>query len=312
MSFAAMMLVGLVIDIAFGWPNWLYARIGHPVTWMGALINFCEVRLNRGAGAQQRRGGVLTVIGVIAASVLPACALLVMLPDGLFGTLIGGVLAWPFIAARAMFEHVEAVANPLAAGDLDKARHAVSMIVGRNPDQLDTQGVARAAIESLAENTSDGITAPLFWGCVLGLPGLAAYKAINTMDSMIGHRSVRFEDFGKAAARLDDVVNILPARLTGLMIAVAAVQRCAAAWSTMRRDAHKHRSPNAGWPEAAMAGALDVSLSGPRIYDDRIVDEPWVNETAPPPQPQSLDRSLSIFKRTIALMGLALLALSVV
>ncbi|MFM7404892.1 MAG: cobalamin biosynthesis protein, partial [Erythrobacter sp.] len=172
--------------------------------------------------------------------------------------------------------------------------------------QLDDAGVARAALESLAENASDGIVAPLFWGAVLGLPGIAAYKAINTLDSMIGHRTARYEDFGKASARLDDLVNLIPARLTGVALALVSGRR--AALSVMWRDAGRHRSPNAGWPEAAMAGALGVRLSGPRVYGDQVANEPWLNASAPDPGPADLAKGLGLYRRAMVLCGAALVA----
>jgi adenosylcobinamide-phosphate synthase len=184
------------------------------------------------------------------------------------------------------------------------------MIVGRDPSQLDAAGIARAATESLAENTSDGIVAPLFWGAIFGLPGIAAYKAINTLDSMIGHRTPRYEAFGWAAARIDDVANLIPARLTGLLFAIVSVRPCIAL-ATMWRDAGQHRSPNAGWPEAAMAGALDIRLSGPRIYEGRLSQEPWLNGEAADPTAADLNRALALYRRAMLLLaaGLALLAL---
>ncbi|HRO15161.1 MAG TPA: CobD/CbiB family cobalamin biosynthesis protein, partial [Paracoccus sp. (in: a-proteobacteria)] len=175
----------------------------------------------------------------------------------------------------------------------------------------DGPGIARAALESLAENASDGVIAPLFWGAVAGLPGIAAYKAVNTLDSMIGHRTARHEAFGWAAARIDDVANLIPARLTALLIAGAG-GRPIAAWRAMRADARRHRSPNAGWPESAMAGALGVRLSGPRIYADRIADEPWINGDAPDPAPAELGRGLAFYRRAVALMALALAAAALV
>ncbi|MGH6959089.1 MAG: adenosylcobinamide-phosphate synthase CbiB, partial [Dongiaceae bacterium] len=181
---------------------------------------------------------------------------------------------------NSLYRHVAAVAEALEAGGLPAGRYAVSHIVGRDPEQLDDAGVSRAALESLAENFSDGVTAPLFWGLLLGLPGLLAYKAINTADNMIGHRTERHEAFGWAAARLDDLVNLLPARLAGATLAAAAAflrsTDPAVAWHTMRRDAPKHRSPNAGWPEAAMAGALSLALNGPRAYHGEFIDDPWM------------------------------------
>jgi len=301
-----MMALALAIDAAIGWPARLFARVGHPVTWLGALIAALEAQLNRGGAVRRRGMGGLIVLLVTAAAALPALAFQMVLPGGVWGLVLGAVLAWPLIAARSLHDHVAAVARPLSAGDLDGARAAVAMIVGRDPARLDAAGIARAALESLAENASDGVVAPLFWGAVFGLPGLAAYKAINTMDSMIGHRTARYEDFGKAAARLDDLVNLLPARLTGVAMALAS-GRARTALRVMARDAGAHRSPNAGWPEAAMAGALGIRLSGPRIYGDRVAEEPWLNGAAPDPAPAELARGLALYGRAMVLCGLALL-----
>lgn len=304
MNFAAAMLIAMAIDAAVGWPDWLYRRIGHPVTWLGRLVNGLERELNRGAPMARRVSGVaILVIATLIFAGAPT-AVLAFVPTGIAGTVVAGVLAWPLIAIRSMREHVEAVAEPLETGDLKQARHAVSMIVGRDPQQLDEAGVSRAAIESLAENTSDGIVAPVFWGVVFGLPGIAAYKAVNTLDSMIGHRNERYEDFGWASARFDDLVNLLPARLTGFLFAVAGgapLRSLAAMW----RDAGKHRSPNAGWPESAMAGALGVRLSGPRGYHGRMTNEPWVNAKGSDPGAAELRRGLAIYRR--ALIGLAIM-----
>lgn len=306
MSFAAIMLAGLAIDAAIGWPDRLHARIGHPVTWVGALIAALEARWNEGPRTRRLRRGAAAVALVCAAALLPALALQASLPDGWAGLLIGGLLTWPLIAARSMRAHVVAVAHPLARGDVAGARKAVAMIVGRDPSRLDARGIARAALESLAENTSDGILAPVFWGVVAGLPGIAVYKAVNTLDSMIGHRDARFEAFGKAAARLDDALNWIPARLTGGLFALAS-GRPGGVWCVMRQDAPRHRSPNAGWPESAMAGALGVRLSGPRLYGDTIADEPWLNGAAPDPGTAELSRGLSLYARSMALLALALL-----
>lgn len=311
MTGALAMLVALVLDAAIGWPDGLYRRIGHPVTWLGRVISWLEARLNHGAPRRRFVTGALTSLTAIACITLPAVALLVLLPDGWVGAVIMGVLAWPLVAVRSMYSHVADVAQPLAQNDLPQARHAVSMIVGRDPARLDAPGVTRAALESLAENTSDGIVAPLFWGVVLGLPGIAAYKAINTLDSMIGHRNDRYEYFGKAAARLDDLVNLIPARLTGGVFAITG-PRPVAALRLMFKDAGQHRSPNAGWPEAALAGALNVRLSGPRQYGAQRVEEPWVNDGAPDPTPADLQRGLSLYVRAMVALAacLGILALS--
>jgi adenosylcobinamide-phosphate synthase len=313
MSFAAMMLVAMVLDSLIGWPARLYAVIGHPVTWIGALIHWLDLALNHDAarGTSRRMAGVATALMVIGVTGGVAWALQCALPAGWLGILIGGVLAWPLLALRSMYTHVAAVVLPLQNNDLVQARFAVSMIVGRNAAVLDEAGVARAAMESLAENTSDGIVAPLFWGAILGLPGIAAYKAINTLDSMIGHRTPRFEAFGWASARIDDLVNLIPARLTGAVFAlVANAPRHAA--KVMWRDAGLHRSPNAGWPEAAMAAGLGVRLSGPRVYADRVAEEPWVNAGAADPTPADLQRGLALYVRAMFVLGAALLGLALV
>ncbi len=302
MSFAAAMLIAMALDALLGWPDALFLRIGHPVTWLGRLISTLEGALNR--GPLRRLTGVLTALVVIGTAGGLGALALALLPGGWVGTVLAGVLAWPLVAIRSMHDHVAAVARPLAAGDLAGARQAVSMIVGRDPSTLDSAGVARAATESLAENTSDGIVAPLFWGVVAGLPGIAAYKAINTLDSMIGHKSPRYLQFGWASARIDDGVNLAPARLTGALFALVSA-RPGAAFACMARDARHHRSPNAGWPEAAMAGALGVRLSGPRIYDGRVSAEPWVNGGCPDPTPGDLSRGLALYRRAmVALAGL--------
>lgn len=313
MSTATAMLVALTVDALMGWPAAIYARIGHPVTWIGALIGALDRSLNRASASDlmRRVAGVIAATSVIGASAGLAWLVSTLLPDGWLGLVLTGVLAWPLLAVRSMHDHVAKVAEPLAAGDLDAARHAVSMIVGRDPSELGSPDVARAALESLAENTSDGIIAPLFWGVLVGLPGIAAYKAVNTLDSMIGHRTSRHEAFGWAAARIDDAANLIPARLTGLLFAIVS-GRFQPALAAMRRDAHLHRSPNAGWPETAMAGALGVRLSGPRAYGGRMSDEPWLNGAAPDPDHRDIVRGLAIYRRAMTGAAIVLLALAMV
>ena len=232
MSFAAIMLGALLLDLAIGWPRWLFARIGHPVTWIGALISRLDAAWNKGNGA--RWSGLACVVCVVFAATFPAVLAQQSASDGLIGTIVLAVLAWPLVAARSLQSHVADVADPLERGDVAKARQAVAMIVGRDVSAAEPPAISRAALESLAENTSDGVVAPLFWGLLLGLPGIAAYKAVNTLDSMIGHRTTRHASFGWAAARLDDAVNWVPARLTGATF--AALSGRAAAWQVMRRN----------------------------------------------------------------------------
>jgi adenosylcobinamide-phosphate synthase len=311
MTGAAIMLIGLLTEALVGWPKPLFRAIGHPVTWIGKVIGLLDDWLNveDGDDGPRRTAGIIAALAVIAFCAELAAIVTWLLPGGWIGLVISGILAWPFIAARSLADHVAAVARPLAAGDLAGARSAVAMIVGRDPERLDEAGVARATLESLAENASDGVVAPLFWGAIFGLPGIVGYKAINTLDSMIGHRTPRHEAFGWAAARIDDVANLIPARLTGLLFA-AVSGRFAPAVAVMRRDSRHHRSPNAGWPEAAMAAALGVRLSGPRIYHDRVSDEPWINGEAPDPGPEALTAGLKLYHKSMVTLAvlLALLA----
>ena len=303
----------MTMDALLGWPAALFARIGHPVTWIGRLIDWLDRNWNRttDAPATRRMAGLAAVLVVIASCVGIGWIVQAALPSGWSRAVFVGVLAWPLVALRSLHDHVAAVARPLQAGDIDAARLAVAQIVGRDPSTLDEAGIARAAIESLAENASDGIVAPVFWGALFGLPGILGYKAINTLDSMIGHRSERHLWFGWAAARSDDVGNFIPARLTGLLFAIV-VPHPLAACAVMIQDANRHRSSNAGWPEAAMAGALGVRLSGPRSYHGSITIEPWLNDGARDPLGTDIRRGLKLYIRAMLLHGVALVALALV
>lgn len=311
MSFATALLLALAIDMVVGWPSWLYQRIGHPVGWIGALISALDRRLNKDSQTfpVRRLMGVITALLIIALAATIGWALQNILPSGWGGLILGAVFAWPLLAMRAMYTHVAAVYPPLASGQIDAARLEVAKIVGRDPSELDMPGITRAALESLAENTSDGIVAPVFWGIIAGLPGLFAYKAINTLDSMIGYRTPRHAAFGWAAARIDDVVNLIPARLTALCFC-AVCKHPLKALRVMWHDAGHHRSPNAGWPEAALAGALNIRLSGPRRYHGKTSDEPWVNAQAPDPKPACLRRGLRLYGRSMALMVVVIAAIA--
>ncbi|MBH5399746.1 cobalamin biosynthesis protein CobD [Bradyrhizobium sp. CNPSo 4010] len=307
------MVVAMAVDALLGWPAWLFARIGHPVTWLGGLIAAIDTTWNRASDppSLRRAAGVAGALAVIALSAALGWVLQSLLPSGWIQIVLIGILAWPLVALRSLHDHVAAVATPLLAGDVAAAREAVSRIVGRDPASLDEAGIARAAIESLAENTSDGIVAPVFWGALFGLPGILGYKAINTLDSMIGHRNDRHEAFGWAAARIDDVANFIPARLTGFLFVLLAPQR-SEALACMTRDARRHRSPNAGWPEAAMAGGLGVRLSGPRIYHGSVSNEPWLNESARDPRAADIAEALAVYRPAMLLVAglLAILAVA--
>jgi adenosylcobinamide-phosphate synthase len=276
------LLIALLIDGAIGDPAWLYRRLPHPAALLGRAIERLERRFNRAEDppGERRAAGVITVVLLVLFAALAGWAAAGIAHALPLHWLWLALAMSTLLARRSLEEHVAAVADGLGRGGLAAGREAVSHIVGRDPESLDESGVARAALESLAENFSDGVVAPAFWTVLFGLPGLVVYKAINTADSMIGHRTPRFAAFGWAAARLDDVVNWIPARLAGLLLIGAAAMHPEAdlrgAWRAMWRDAPHHRSPNAGWQEAALAGALGVALAGPRRYHGEVVDDAWM------------------------------------
>lgn len=271
--------LSLLVERAFGYPDRLVGAIGHPVMWIGGLISTLDKRFNRSddPDATRRAAGIAALMAIIAAAGLAALTLEKIALALPLGILLAALLASSLIAQRSLGDHVGAVARALESDGLEGGRRAVSRIVGRDPEKLDEAGVSRAAIESLSENFSDGIVAPALWLAVGGLPGAAIYKAVNTADSMIGHRTPRHQAFGWAAARFDDLINLPASRLSALLIVLAALfvsgASPAGAWQAVRRDAPKHRSPNAGWPEAAMAGALGLALAGPRYYGGVLVDD---------------------------------------
>ncbi|MEO1457922.1 MAG: adenosylcobinamide-phosphate synthase CbiB [Pseudomonadota bacterium] len=263
-----MLALALAIDAALGEPDAIWKRIPHPVVLMGRLVEMLEEGLNQGDFRWLK--GVVAVIVLVAATGAPALFLSIDLFGGLFEVLVAAIL----LAQKSLVQHVSAVAEGLKRS-LEEGRAAVAQIVGRDTDDLDADGVARAAVESAAENFSDGVVAPAFWFLLLGLPGIVVYKAVNTADSMIGHKTERYRAFGWAAARLDDALNWVPARIAGAILCVAGTGR--PAMEVMLRDAWLHRSPNAGWPEAAMAASLGVALAGPRAYGGTLTDDPYLN-----------------------------------
>lgn len=263
---ATLLIPALLLDAAFGEPKMLWDRFPHPAVLMGRAVAWAEARLNTGENRKAR--GVLAMAGLGAAA-LALGWLIHILPDfGVIEVIVAAIL----LAQKSLVQHVRAVADALRLS-LGDGRGAVAMIVGRDTAVLDRAGVARSALESAAENLSDGVIAPAFWFLIGGLPGLMLYKITNTADSMIGHRTPRYEQFGWAAARFDDLLNLIPARLTAVLIAVTHGMLNPA---PILRDAPLHRSPNAGWPEAAMAVCLNISLSGPRSYHGKQSDFPWV------------------------------------
>jgi adenosylcobinamide-phosphate synthase len=312
----AITLLALLIEATLGYPGRVLRAIGHPVMWLGWMIDALDHALNVAPdGARRRAAGFAAALVIVALPAVVAYAIdsaLSLLPYGFIAT---ALLASTLIAQRSLYEHVERVAAALEREGLDGGRLAVSQIVGRDPDALDEAGVARGAIESLAENFSDGVVAPVFWLAALGLPGGVAYKAINTADSMIGHRTARHRDFGFAAARLDDLVNLPASRLSALLIVAAAAigkdTSAANSWRAVFRDAGRHRSPNAGWPEAAMAGALGLSLAGPRVYGGVMVDDATMGNGRRDASAQDIRAALKLYRRADAILIALVAALAV-
>ncbi len=296
-----LLFMALGLDALLGDMPWLFRWVPHPVVMMGRLVAGLERRLNRPERSESDR----RQRGVVVALLVPLAAAAAGLAIAFVARTVPH--AWPvevfvaatLIAQRSLFEHVHDVARALQKGGLAAGRHAVARIVGRDPQALDVHGVARAAVESLAENFSDAVVAPVFWYVLLGLPGLLAYKAVNTLDSMVGYRTERYRAFGWASARLDDGLNLVPARLAAVMIALAALftpkGRPLRAVMTMIRDSRHHSSPNSGWPEAAMAGALDLALGGPRRYPGQAVEGQWIGGGRARATVADIDRALVLF-----------------
>jgi adenosylcobinamide-phosphate synthase len=298
----------MVIELCAGYPQAVLRAIGHPVTWIGRLIAALDRLLNRDtADTYWRRGAgiaaILLLLGIVGTIAFIVEHELLRLP---FEPIAVALVASTLIAQRSLHRHVADVADALERHGLAAGRVAVAKIVGRDPQTLDAAGVARAAIESLAENFSDAVVAPVFWMAIAGLPGAALYKAINTADSMIGHRTPRHEAFGWAAARLDDLVNLPASRLSALLlIAAAALNKstaAAAAWRAVVRDASRHRSPNAGYPEAAMAGALGLSLAGPRVYGGVPIDDATMGDGHRGSTVADIRRALMLYRYADAIL----------
>jgi adenosylcobinamide-phosphate synthase len=307
-------LAALAVERIIGWPGFLQARIGHPVEWSGGMIADLEERLNahdRLSPFSLRLRGLFAMLFLILfwglLAVLAVLLLRLLLPN--WHWLAEALLASPFLAQKSLRQHVrdvyEALRRRRHPDDLVTARRVVGRIVGRDTAEMDETRIVKAAIESLAENTSDGIIAPAFWLALFGLPGIVTYKVVNTADSMIGHRHAHLLHFGWAAARLDDLFNLIPARLTGVLYAMAAAltspRAGARALHVMWRDARRHVSPNAGWPEAALAGALDISLGGPRSYRGMVVDLAWMGDGREGLHQEDIPAALALYGRLLTL-----------
>lgn len=310
LSPALLLPTALLLEALLGYPDPVYRAIRHPVSWIGAIIAALDLGLNRPSWSpgQRRAAGILALLILLAGALVIGTLLQAALWSLPFGPLLVGLLASTLLAQRSLHRFVAAVPAGLRTGGLDGGRAAVAHIVGRDPQSLDEAGVSRAAIESLAENFSDGVVAPAFWLAIGGLPGLLAYKVINTADSMIGHLTPRHAAFGWASARLDDLVNLPASRLTALLLAAAAAMTkgadAAAALQAVVRDARHHRSPNAGWPEAAMAGALGLRLAGPRAYGGVTVQDHWMGNGRAAATAADIEAALRLYRRALGALWL--------
>ena len=306
----------LLFEALFGYPQALYRAIGHPVTWIGALITLLDKTLNRSQWSfvMRRASGVLALLlllGLTGGLTLFAEHYLIQTQEGV---VLAILLAATLPAQRSLNDHVLAVANALENGGVEAGRKSVSMIVGRNTSVLDEAGISRAAIESLAENFSDGVVAPIFWTAMFSLTGGVLYKAANTADSMIGHKSEKYHAFGWAAARFDDLVNLPASRISAVLIILAAalIPGCSAwnAIKAVRRDAPHHRSPNAGWPEAAMAGALGLKIAGPRLYGTEMVEDAYMGDGRREANTKDIRRALRVYRVAAVIEGVVVIALA--
>lgn len=296
-------LGAMLIDIALGWPNVLFKLVGHPVTWLSKIINLLDVNLNNPSysdNAKRLNGCIALLICIVLISIIfmTIQKILANVPFGIFITMI---LTWPLIAINSMHKHIKDILEDFKKNKIQLIRKSVSKVVGRNTLNLNKTNLVRASIESLGENTSDGIIAPIFWGLIFGLPGIALYKTINTLDSMIGYKNNKYKDFGWASARVDDFVNLIPSRITGIFYALIS-KNFLFTITVMIKDGNKHVSPNAGYPEAALAGALNVSLSGPRVYNKVTRNDPWLNEKGLPPSVLDLKKALKLYENIIKLI----------
>ena len=313
MNIALIIFFSVCIDIFFGWPKVLINSIGHPIIWVGKLINFLDLLLNKDSFNPSFRYffGILTLLTTTILCVFLAISIVNYTNHYKYNFLFLIVLIWPFIAINSMYSHIKDIIDDLERGNIKAARFSTSKIVSRDTESLSEKELIRASLESLSENTSDGIIAPIFWALLFGLPGIVAYKVVNTLDSMIGYKNHKYNYFGWASAKLDDLINYFPARITSILFLIFS-KNVLSNFKNLLIDAPKHKSPNAGWPEAAFAYTINVRLSGPRVYDGLTYNEKWVNEYGLEPKLIHLKQSLILFKKVIILLLLLLFTIHLI
>ena len=308
-SIPAIIILALFIDLLIGWPNKLFITIGHPVTWIGKAINFLEKALNKQQFSmiQKRALGILMICLLNFPILIGATFLMSFLKELPFNIIVQALLIWPLLGVRSLYSHVHAILLELEKDDLGSARITLSKIVGRDVKNLNEEQICKASIESLSESTSDGVIAPIFWALAFGFPGILFYKIVNTLDSMVGYKNERFQDFGWASARLDDFINLIPARITAIVIAILTSNPLKA-FLFASKNSVASSSPNAGWPQSAMAYALKISLMGQKSFDGLIINQPSINEYAPAPKRQKLREALNFYKKIVILVIVILTA----
>ncbi len=313
-SFVLILAFALLFDALVGDPRWFYKIVPHPVVLIGRPIGWLDAKLNRPNRSETDRliRGAIAALIVVSFWVAAGWLIADHLRDWRYGWMVEVLIVGIFLAARSLYDHVRRVGKGLRDGGLEGGRREIAHIVSRDPKSLDRHGVARSAIESLSENFSDGVVAPAFFYLLFGLPGLLGYKAINTLDSMIAYKTEKHRSFGFTAAKLDDVANWLPARISGGLVCLAAsfmpTGYPLAAARVMLRDAPKHKSPNAGWPEAAFAGALNIALGGPRTYPGGEVVGVWIGDGRARLEPRDIDRARGLYFVACALIFFVLLS----
>ena len=311
MNIALIIFFSVCIDIFFGWPKVVINSIGHPIIWVGKLINFFDLLLNKDSFKPFFRYffGILTLLITTTFCIFLAVSIVKYTDQYRYDFVFLIILIWPFIAINSMYSHIKDIIDDLEKGHIKAARFSTSKIVSRDTKSLSEKELIRASLESLSENTSDGIIAPIFWALLFGLPGIVAYKVVNTLDSMIGYKNHKYNYFGWASAKLDDLINYFPARITSIIFLIFS-KNILSNFKNLLIDAPRHKSPNAGWPEAAFAYTINVRLSGPRKYDGITYNEQWVNEYGLEPKLIHLKQSLILFKKVIILLLLLLFTIN--
>ena len=282
MDLLIVIFIAVIVDAIWGDDHWIWRKFKHPVALVGRFINFLDVEFNRNEFSESSRtfnGFIVIIMSIIIIWFLSS-----IIEGLLFGNIIGnlilGLIISILLAGKSLFVHVKDIYDDFMRDDLDNAKINLSKIVSRKVDEYDESAITRGAIESLSENLSDGYVAPLFWLLIAGLPGIFIYKFINTADSMIAYKNDKYHNFGKCTAYLDDILNFIPARLSSLLQVFASFvlkENWQQALLCIKQDASKSPSPNSGWPESAMAGALDISLGGDNFYDGELIKSDWIN-----------------------------------